>query len=276
MTRNKIFYIIDDNKYIIRLSNFDNSFECKILKLLDKYDINSPKLLTDFRLDTKNIMICKYVDGENPTVYNELFFEKLADLLKKLHFIQCRYELSDYTKNEETLNKLRDYYDVSINSKYLKNETEFISKKYKEIEKLNLNSLPKNIVHSDIKKENLLVNNNEMYLIDFGNVYIGNRLIDLIRVIMWFFIKNNNYDFDAIEKFIFHYFKNGPKLLEMEKSSVIMLIKYCILYNLLKDIYLYEKNILNSAYIVNNSLIWLDALKNEENLIKIGEVFKNA
>ena len=55
-----------------------------------------------------------------------------------------------------------------------------------------------------------------------------------------------------------------------------MLIKYCILYNLLKDVYLYEKNIINSDYIENNSLIWLDALKNEKKLIKIGEAFKNA
>ena len=42
------------------------------------------------------------------------------------------------------------------------------------------------------------------------------------------------------------------------------------------DVYLYEKNIINSDYIENNSLIWLDALKNEKKLIKIGEAFKNA
>ena len=274
---NNVFELeLDNNKYIIRMSEFDNDFECKILKLLEKYNIYSPRLLTNFKLGSKNIMICKYIDGENPIIYNELFFEKLAISLGKLHSIQCKYESTEYSNNEETLGKLKEYYDLSVTSRYLKDEKNFISKKYKEIEKLNLNSLPKNIIHSDIKKENLLVNDNGVYLIDFGNVYVGNRLIDLIRVIMWFFIKYNNYDFDSIEKFILRYFKETHNLLKIEKSNVIALIKYCILYNLLKDIYLYENNILNSNYIENNSLRWLDALKNEKELIKISEVFKNA
>lgn len=274
---NNVFILeLDDNKYIIRMSEFDNDFECKILKLLEEHNIDSPRLLTNFKLGSRNIVICKYIEGENPTIYNDLFFEKLANSLRKLHSIQCKYEPTEYANNEETLNKLKKYYNLSITSKYLKDETEFIDKKYKEIEKLNLNSLPKNIIHSDIKKENLLVNDNEVHLIDFGNVYVGNRLIDLIRVIMWFFIKNNNYDFDSIEKFVLQYFKENSNLLEIEKSNVTILIKYCILYNLLKDVYLYENNILNSNYIENNSLIWLDALKNEKKLIKIGEAFKNA
>ena len=274
---NDVFILeFDYNKYIIRMSQFNNDFECKILKLLDEYNIDSPRLLTNFKLGSKNIMICKYTEGENPTIYNELFFEKLANSLRKLHSIQCKFEPVDYANNEETLSKLKKYYGLSITSRYLKDETEFINKKYKEIEKLNLNYLPKNIIHSDVKKENLLVNDNELYLIDFGNAYVGNRLIDLIRVIMWFFIKDNNYDFDSIEKFILQYFKKNSTLLEAEKSNVTMLIKYCILYNLLKDVYLYEKNIINSDYIENNSLIWLDALKNEKKLIKIGEAFKNA
>lgn len=274
---NNVFVLnLNNNKYIIRVSKFNNDFECKILRLLAEHDFNSPKLLKKIKIYFNNITICKYIEGENPKVYNDLFFEKLAEKLRLLHSIPCKYEQVDYSNNEETLNKLKNYYDLSITSKYLKNETDFISKKYKEIENLNLNSLPKNIVHSDIKKENLLVDNKELYIIDFGNVYVGNRLIDLIRVIMWFFIKNNNYDFCAIKKFILQYFKKNLNLSELEKSNISMLIKYCILYNLLKDIYLYEKNIIDSNYIENNSLIWLDALKKEKKLKKIEEAFKNA
>lgn len=274
---NNVFILeLDDNKYIIRMSEFDNDFECEILKLLEKYNIDSPRLLTNFKLKSKNIMICKYIEGDNPSVYNEIFFEKLAEALSKLHSIPCKYEQVDYKDNEESLLKLKEYYDLSITSKYLKEDKELINKIYQEVESLNLNILPKNIIHSDIKKENLLVNDNELYLIDFGNVYVGNRLIDLIRVIMWFFIKNNNYDFNGMKSFILQYLKKGLHLNQVEKSSVNLLIKYCILYNLLKDVYLYEKNILNNNYIENNSLIWLNALKNEKKLMKIGEVFENA
>lgn len=47
------------NKYIIRMSQFNNDFECKILKLLEEYNIDSPRLLTNFKLGSKNIMILK-------------------------------------------------------------------------------------------------------------------------------------------------------------------------------------------------------------------------
>ena len=91
---------------------------------------------------------------------------------------------------------------------------------------------------------------------------------------MWFFIKNNNYDYDQITLFVNEYFKYNP-IKDIEVSLVDDLLTFCILYNLLKDIYLNEKGILTTNYIENNSLKWLDALKEKDKILKIGEVIKN-
>ncbi len=269
-------FTIRKQKYIIRMSEIDNSFEIKILKYLKKYDFESPKLISKFIFNSKNVMILKYIYGNNPNTFDKSFFKNLALLLKKLHSIPLNEKIKKHKENEESLNKLNQYYSVAIRSKYLSKDLNFINKIFKEIQNINLDALSKCIVHSDIKKENIIINNNKIFLIDFGNVYIGNRLIDIIRVIMWFFIKNKNYDIDNIKVFISNYFNNNIKLEKEEKNNIHLLFKYCIIYNLLKDVYLYEKKILNRDYIENNSLKWIDALKNKENILKIEEVLKNA
>ena len=38
----------DEDKYIVRTSDFDNSFECKVLKILEKHSFNCPKIITNF------------------------------------------------------------------------------------------------------------------------------------------------------------------------------------------------------------------------------------
>ena len=48
---NDVFILeFDYNKYIIRMSQFNNDFECKILKLLDEYNIDCKRLLSNFIL----------------------------------------------------------------------------------------------------------------------------------------------------------------------------------------------------------------------------------
>ena len=132
------------------------------------------------------------------------------------------------------------------------------------------------IIHSDIKSENIIVNDKGVYLIDFGNAYIGNRLIDIIRIIMWFFIRYDNYDLEKIQEVIDMYFDDNDGLTDEELYSIDELLEFCLLYNLLKDIYLFENNVLKKEYIESCSLKWLEALKNSKNLENIMEVLKNA
>ena len=217
---NKVYLLnIKKNKYIIRTSDFDNSFECKVLNLLEKEDFNSPKIITSFKLENKNIMIYRYLEGSNPQEFNDWFFVNIAKILNQLHSIDYQ-ELYQYSlQNEENLMKLSEYYNKAIESNYLTGEKDLIDELYQRVLKMDFISLDKCIIHSDIKKENMIQNNQELYLIDFGNCYIGTRLVDIIRVIMWFFIKNNNYDYDQITLFVNEYFKYNP-IKDIEVSLV--------------------------------------------------------
>ena len=273
---NKIYLLeVDNNKYIIRISNFDNSFECKVLELLKKYEYNCPKIITSFELNGKYIMIYRYLEGNNPNEFNDKFFISLAQLLRKLHSINCDFSGDEYILNEESQSKLCEYYNKAIKSKYLLNELDLINKIYNEVLNLELDGFKKCIIHSDVKRENTLQNQDELFLIDFGNCYIGSRLIDIVRVIMWFFIKNQNYDYRQIQLFINSYFDDN-NLTPVEKNGVDKLFVYCVLYNLLKDISLNEDGVLTAEYIENNSLSWLESLKNKEKILKIGGMVKNA
>ena len=88
--------------------------------------------------------------------------------------------------NEESQSKLCEYYNKAIKSKYLLNELDLINKIYNEVLNLEPDVFKKCIIHSDVKRENMLQNQDKLFLIDLGNCYIGSRLIDAIRVIMYF------------------------------------------------------------------------------------------
>lgn len=273
---NKIYLLdTDKDKFIIRTSDFNNHFECSALELLKQYNFKCPKIITHFELDNKFIMLYKYLEGDNPKEFNKRFFELLAKLLKRLHSIPQNFTKEDYSSNEESQSKLKEYYDKAIKTKYIKEDQEFIRGIYEEVSSLDLDSLDKSLIHSDIKKENMIQDKDELYLIDFGNCYVGSRIIDIIRVIMWFFIKNNNYDYESMKLFIDTYFDNN-KITDKEKNATDKLLIYCILYNLLKDVSLNKDHILTDEYIENNSLNWLVALKEKEKMKKIGSLIKNA
>ena len=273
---NKVYILKNShNSFIIRTSNFTNTFECKVLKLLNDYHFASPHFITNFIANDNNIVIYDYIDGKNPKKINNIFLINLATTLKKLHLINCDFEQIEYDYNEENEKKLKEYYKDTLKSKFLSNDREFINYLYNDVQNINFDNLNKCLIHSDIKRENVVVQDNRIFLIDFGNAYIGSRLIDIIRVIMWFFIKDKNYNYEKIYIFINTYFTNN-NITNEEKDIFSKLLKYCLLYNLLKDISLYNKGILEKKYIKKNTLKWLEALKDENRLLKIEEMIKNA
>ena len=273
---NKVFKLNFENKnYIIRISEFNNNFETKVLKALEKYDMNTPKIKAGFIFENKFVMICDYIKGIHPDIYDELFYKNLSDKMKKLHNIKLSLDIENV--NFESLEKLKEYYEASIVSKYLKHNLNIVERVFKEVSSnLELNKLPKCLIHSDLKRENIIVDNNEVYLIDFGNCYIGNRLIDIIRVLMWFFIKNDNYDICKMKIVVKNYFDVNNKMTTIEKNNLELLFKFCLLYNLLKDIYLFEKELLTNEYIETSSLKWLEPLKDEKKLETVLGVLRNA
>lgn len=267
--------VINSKEYILRTTKFNNDCEISTLLILKKYNLNVPNLLTYFSLYNKNVMLLDYIEGSNPSKIDSKFITGLLKELKKLHNIPYENLKEKSINTIENFEKLSEYYVVSKESSFLKEKIQLINYIIEDVKNIPFDKMPKCIVHSDIKKENVLVNNNNIYLIDFGNSYIGNRLIDLIRIIMWFFLKNKNFDIEEIENCFKVYFKNNH-LVDLEYNNLSKIIKFCVVYNLIKDVYLFEKGFLSKDYIIKNDTKWLSALENEQLLEKIKEALTNA
>lgn len=267
-------YLLSNNQkeYIIRESIFDNSFESNVLRLLNENTFNCPEIITNFKTDSKYIMICKYIIGENPKNIDKKHIIELGKMLNQLHSISYSFTTNDYKSNEETIEKMLFYFQNIKENKLIRNDISFLYKSLKEIKGIDLTLFPKSIVHSDIKKENMLINGNKVYLIDFGNCYIGCKFIDIIRVIMWLFVKENNIN----ENNITYFLKSYAYIEKVEKDNFIILLKFCLLYNLFKDIYLYQQKLLPLTYIKNNTIIWLKLLKDDNKIHDLERVIKNA
>ena len=266
--------IINNNKFIIRVSQNINSFEVSALKCLNKDNLNIPLLLGNMEYNDKFITILKYIDGIEPNELNYQQLESLAVLVKRINNI-----IIDDLKNAdnqpiENIEKLKDYFNVSKNSEYLKAYKSYFSVMINLFSTIQFNKLGYSLIHSDIKKTNMLVNGIDVYLIDFGNCYLGSRIIEIVRIIMWLFLKDGLYDFDKISFFVKKYFEDN-QITEDEEENLSLLIRFCLSYNVIKDVYLYENRQLDKQYIELNDLKWIEILKNEQLLNKIEEVIKN-
>lgn len=269
---NKVYLIEDNNdKFILRISNFDTTFENKVLDLLNDNEFSAPEKIINFRYNDKNIMLCRYIEGDNLTSITVNIIEQIGFLLKKLHQIEYDFDYNEYADNLESFDKLLFYYDQIVNSKYIINDKELIENKIISLKDFSFDYLPKSLLHSDLKKENIIVIDDKVNFIDFGNAYVGPRVIDLIRVAMWFFIKEKRYDIELLRKLLISY--DGISLLE--KQTIDKLFDYCLLYNYIKDVYLYENNYLPDSYILENDIFWLDALKGNDELEGIKNIFKS-
>ena len=265
---------INNNKFIIRSSKNANNFEVEVLRKLNKYDLQVPILLSDLIYNERYITVLQYIEGEEPKKLNYNQLENLANLIKKIHHIPINDLENNKNQPVESLDVLMQYFEKIKNSFYLKKDFEYILKYINEFSKIEFDKLEKYIIHGDIKKPNMLVNKDKVYLIDFGNCYLGNRMIELIRVIMWLFLKDYDLDINKISFFLHSYFKDND-ITEIELKNSHLLIRYCLIYNIVKDIYLYENGELNEKYIKDNDLKWIEILKDEVLLKKVEEAIKN-
>ena len=174
--------------------------------------------------------------------------------------IRCR---NIFEKSKKKLNR-EEYRFICV-------EYETLNKKYETFE-----NLKQCFIHSDIKKENILVNEDTVYVIDFGNCYIGSRLVDIVRVIMWLFLYDQScLDDEEIKKFCQQYFDQA-ELDQIEYEMVSYVLRYCLLYNYVKDKYLFCMGVLSERYVQQTSSKWLEIMKNKTIINKVVEMIQNA
>lgn len=263
---------IDFKKYVIKIENFNNDsllsiekntlwWEAKMLELMEKISVPSPRMIHYQRENAKNkysYILMTYIEGVS------------YDILKK----SCSSEEKAYieTKIGEICSKISS---ISENQFFLpfsphkkfKNNFEFIlflfnsllndAKKfnininignysYKSIldilykNKKELNDLKKLcLVHSDAWDGNILVNKNEISIIDFSDLYFCDELMTF-----YFHLLNDDINND--------FFKGYGKV-SLDRNEIIR-IKIYRLFVLLKM--LIEKEIKNFSN--KDNLLWIN------------------
>lgn len=275
---NDVYHLkTDDKEVIIRKSKFNNAFETYMLNKLQKYELKIPRNITSSLYKSNYIMIYDYIEGDILQSININVIWQLTEFLIKLHSIKITIDEINMEQPKENLHKLLSY--IKYLERYVScKEFDYLYAVYDDIaiKKDEIASLPKCLIHSDIKKENIIICKDEVYVIDFGNCYIGTRLIDIIRVIMWLFIfPDEEVDYNKINHFCEFYFSKKPLMLS-EEMVLPQILDFCLLYNYAKDIFLYSNGSLNEEYVKKTSEKWYNTLKDTEKKMKIMEIMRNA
>ena len=260
---------------ILRRSKFNNEFETYVLKKLQRYKFDIPLHIVSFYVKNEYIMIYEYIEGDTLKNFSDIEVNQIVNFLLNLHSIEVTKDEIDMKQPREDLQSMYQYIQ-RLEGEINKQEYCYICTEYEKLyrEHINFENLNRCLIHSDIKKENLLINVDKLYVIDFGNCYIGSRLVDIVRVIMWLFLYNEEkIEFERIDKFCCDYF-GVFKLNHLEYKMVPFIIRFCLLYNYVKDKYLYSTGILTKNYVNATSAKWFEILNNEDIIHKIEEIIK--
>ena len=225
-------YIIttNNNKYVLKKYNYNYNFRLSNI-LYNLYEENNIKVVRPINkkiitIQTNKYNIFKYIKTDNQEIENE-YFIKLINTKRKVLI------------KANLLKKCNKYYYNLLNKKQYKIKEElYIINEYKKLmnKKIFYN---KYINHGDISPNNIIINNNNAYLIDFDEAIVTTELYDVAVLIVKNKINDDNIDFKSI-KYIINSFNKKYTEKDLKNTIKIYLCKI-----LLEKFYLYENNIIN-------------------------------
>ena len=238
------------NKYVLKifettkLSNI--KFQTKVMNLLEKNNIPSPKIIKTitkediFKYKNKNLIIQEFIDGILVKRYSDKLLKEVTFYQAKVIKLLMKFPLGrkfiwgkDYQFRplRWKINKFKNF-DIKKENQILINE----------LKKIKKDKLKKSYVHGDFHRVNLLIKNDRLKAIldwdDIHQDYIAQELAIFIN----FFISDSgrvnkhkiNLYLDEFEKII--------KLNSEEKKSILLFIRFRVLNSLTWAIYQLKKH----------------------------------
>ena len=189
-----------NNKYIIKI--YDNlESATNMINLHNSLkDLYIPRIISTkdnsylVKYNNKYIVMYSFLEGiqiskyikENDNTYNEEVVRQIAKSLRKLH---------DSTENNNFNLKIVDFAN---------------------------NLSRKSVLHFDLTKANIFINNNEIGFIDFDDSKYGDSICDVAILIAFLFIsKKRGIDNKSINIFLDNYYKVGEKELKENELRYI-------------------------------------------------------
>lgn len=210
-TDKNVYIIYGKEKYIAKIyNNLEHTLEMiKLYNFLNDLDISVPKIYsaTDnnqySQIDKYYIVIYSFINGKQLEFTNKQLNRKLI--------IEIAKYLSAFHKKTE--------YYISNNLPQMPFEIN--------------PDLRKSVLHFDLTKDNIFVDENKVTLIDFDDAKYGNSVCDIaIFIANIFFSKTRGIDQEGIKIFLNSYYENNFNLKQKEipyiEKFALMWIKYTI------------------------------------------------
>lgn len=180
-------------KEIRDTKKFEN--EAKWLGKLLKYDYCIPEIVETYN---NNTIITKKIEG-NPIKDEDAkeHLYNIGKLIAKLHKLPINRANCNW--KDMLLNEYSELKELAINvmeKNMFKEITDYLDY---ELENVKFNNL--SIIHRDLRPENVLVNNNTYYLLDFESMCIGDTDYDFIRMLL-LFNQKDTYNYTDFKNFI--------------------------------------------------------------------------
>lgn len=256
------------NNQSYKIVSSDGCFFFKIYKRLSKEEISKELLVIDY-LSENNFPVSKIIknnsgdhitliNGESAVLFNylegdikeNLSKDELLDLGKviaKMHILLKKSPfLSRFIRINEDYNSL-DWYEKNVQSleKIKEQESKTLIKEYNEIKKkrpknMDLNKLPLELLHFDLRDENVLFKNNKVSgITDFECLMYDNRIYDIIGLILGFCLKDKGFNKQDMNTIIKSYKELNP--LTKEEISFFPYLLKLMAWDKWASIYLANK-----------------------------------
>ena len=230
-----------DNKYCDKIKEICSTY--------DKLSIKSLKVFDYGTMNKKTFLLFNYINGQDFKKYSEsnLDYNSIYEFGKNIgrKFKQLKkYNLpTDTLIEDESIDSLTQL----INKKYEEIKSNIVKRnlieKYftidiinKRIEEFNtyknlFYKVKKGLIHGDIKRSNFMIDNNNIYIIDIGNMKNSYDVLNFRYQITWLLFENNKKE----QEFIRGYFDGlynykRPKYFNEQ-------LKYVFLMNFIEHTY---------------------------------------
>lgn len=228
----------EDKKYVLRIFEADRTLEEEEqeIKLLERISdiIPVPKIIKNkenkyiLEYNNKKMALFEHIDGEIliSKNINQAIMREIAWYLGKLHKFSQSFDLEKF--NRKSRINLDFYLEEIKKSNIDFEEKEKIFSLVEEIKKIDFESLPKGIIHSDIFPDNVIVKEGHINgIIDFNEACYGPFIYDLAIVINFWIREKKYLSFQKENDMIRDFLNNYSRHRKIEKEEVKLLNYAC-------------------------------------------------
>ena len=210
---NEVYFINAQNgKFIVKIAHGqirqnELDKEYQIISKLKNF-IKQPEIYQYSIEKDYSFFVMQFIDGIKPTTFSDKILEQMALALHNIHTTQSTNENVDFDSllliaEQNMLENRLDLDEFEKNGKFF-NPQDVLNylKKSKPCVKSCL-------VHGDYRPKNMLVNNDDLYILDWGLSFVGDPYYDL-AIIKWYFTESE------FNKFLHYY---GIENIDMERLT---------------------------------------------------------